>query len=266
MPNLDVFLGKVDRSKLSADNKAMWELFVTFYKEINAEKDKEIAELKGEVKSLQDRLQAIEDKQDVAGQYSRLDTLTISPKKDSEGVFLADTIPNFDKAENCKTIVRELFKDHLNLELAETDISICHRLQPPRKAKGDSQPPHDRRNIIIRFCRKDLISTIFKHCKQMSPPFYVNESLTPVRNSICYALRTLKKKYESIERVRSFKGVPQAFVRPPTQTTTRSDQRGQEKENLRRIDIPTVLELERFAKTHLDTTLQREKISIKNRV
>ena len=48
----------------------MWSLFVDFFKEINAEKDREIADLKREVKDLQDRLQEIEDKQDVAGQYS----------------------------------------------------------------------------------------------------------------------------------------------------------------------------------------------------
>ena len=49
----------------------------------------------------------------------------------------------------------------------------------------------------------------------MTPPFYVNESLTPVRSSICYALRTLKKKYSQIGRVRTFKGVrPKGFPPP----------------------------------------------------
>ena len=97
------------------------------------------------------------------------------------------------KAENTKEIVLKLFKDHLKLNLVDTDISIAHRLQPPRRTDASSQPPHDRRNIIIRFCRKDLIGTVFKHCKNMTPPFYVNESLTPVRTSISYALRALKK-------------------------------------------------------------------------
>ena len=102
MPNFDVFRGKIERSDLSADNKAMWSLFLDFNDEFNAAKDQEIASLKEEVSDLKTRLQKIEDKQDAAGQYSRLDTLTLSPKKDGSGQFLIETIPTYDKAENTK--------------------------------------------------------------------------------------------------------------------------------------------------------------------
>ena len=171
------------------------------------------------------------------------------------------------KLKTPKKIVLDLFKDHLKLQLADTDISIAHRLPPPRKASESAQSAHDRRNIIIRFCRKDLIGTIFKHCKQMTPPFYVNESLTPLRSNICYALRTLKKKSENIiDKVRSFKGVPQVFVTP-----TPPNARGRPKKknaNLTpiRIDIPSVLDLENFTQKYLNTTLREQDIIIKNRV
>ena len=273
MPNLDVFLGKIERSDLSSDLKSMWMLFVNFMKENDAEKDQEISNLKQEVSNLRDRLQTLEEKQDGAGQYSRLDTLIISPKKDNTGAFLSETVPTFDKAENTKDIVINLFKHHLKLNLKDTDISIAHRLQPPRRATGSSEPTHDRRNIIVRFCRKDLIGTIFKHCKNNPPPFYVNESLTPLRNNISYALRTLKKKYKVIEKVRSFKGVPQAFINPSKSATpaTRSAVKSKKKqpnanETLKRIDISTWLSLEDFARTHLNTTLQEEGIANKIRM
>ena len=267
MPNFDVFRGKIERSDLSADNKAMWSLFLDFNDELNAEKEREIASLKEEVSNLQARLQKIEDKQDAAGQYSRLDTLTLSPKKDGSGQFLVHTVPTYDKAENTKKIVLDLFKDHLKLELADTDISIAHRLPPPRKASESSQSAHDRRNIIIRFCRKDLIGTIFKHCKEMTPPFYVNESLTPLRSNISYALRTLKKKTENvIEKVRSFKGVPQVFVNPSPPPSTRGQRKKSANQTPIRIDITSVLELESFTKKYLNTTLQEQDIVIKNRV
>ena len=269
MPNLEAFLGKIDRSSLSPDAKALMTLFVDFFKECSAEKNEEIAILKKEVKSLNMRLQSLEDKQDVANQYSRLDTLTLSPKKNAEGSFHADTVPIFDSGENTKTIVRQLFKDHLKLDLADNDISIAHRLQAPKKANNSSTPSHDRRNIIVRFCRKDLMGTVFQHCKEMTPPFYVNESLTPLRSNICYALRTLKRKYNQIEKVRTFKGVPRVFIRQTSRPSTRQGARGRTTDaepNLTRIEVATILELETFAKSHLKTTLQEEKISMKTRV
>ena len=267
MPNFDAFLNRIEQSKLSSDLKAMWTLFVQFMQESDAEKDQEISNLKEEVSNLRDRLQNIEEKQDGAGQYSRLDTLIISPKKDDAGTFLSETVPTFDKAEDTKEIVIDLIKHHLKLNLKDTDISIAHRLQPPRRATASSEPSHDRRNIIVRFCRKDLIGTIFKHCKNNPPPFYINESLTPLRNNICYALRTLKKKYPAvIEKVRSFKGCPQAFINPtePTTPATRSKKTKKNQSNtnqtLTRIDISTWLALEKFAKDRLETTLQEERI------
>ena len=257
MPNLEVFIGKIDRSDMSAEGKALMHLFVDFFRESVNEKNEEIAKLKSEITSLHNRLQSVEDKADESNQYSRLDTLIISPKKDSNGKFVQNTVPILDKSENSKNIVRQLLKDHLKLDISDSDISIAHRLAPPRK---NEHPNEDRRNIIFRLCRKDLVGTIFSHCKNMSPPFYVNESLTPLRSKICYSLRKLKRKYPSIQKVRSFKGIPRVFLVP--KTSGRQTRRNiQDKDQLQKVDIPTVLQLEDFARTHLKTTLQEEGIS-----
>ena len=272
MSAIETMLTKIRRSGLSQELKELMSLFVELQKDSDAKKDAEIVKLKTEVTTLNKRLEAIENKLDETNQYSRLDTLTISPKKNLEtNAFLPDTVPVYDNAENTKNIVRELFRDHLRLELQDNDISIAHRLQQPKRARASNETDHDRRSIVVRFCRKDLIGTIFKHCKQNPPPFYVNESLTPQRRDICYALRKLKKSHSDVmEKVRTFKGIPRAFIKPPaTGRQTRQSQSRNTEDSTRtstRFDIPNWLELEKFVKDHLNTTLQQQGISSKNRV
>ena len=273
MSAIETMLTKIRRSGLSQELKELMSLFVELQKDSDAKKDAELVKLKTEVSTLNKRLEAVENKLDETNQYSRLDTLTISPKRDPEtNAYLPETVPVFDTAENTKNIVRDLIRDHLRLDLHENDISIAHRLQQPKRARGSSETDHDRRSIVIRFCRKDLIGTIFKHCKQNPPPFYVNESLTPQRRDICYALRKLKKSHPNIvEKVRTFKGVPRAFIIPAAASgrQTRQSQSRNTDDSTRtatRFDIPNWLELEKFVKDHLNTTLQQQGISSKNRM
>ena len=266
MPAFANFLTKVnDSSTLSPETKELMCLMFEALRECSAEKDELIGELKTEVASLQNRVERLESKLDEAGQYSRLDTITISPKKDVNGAFLPGTVPNFDQPKNTKNIVLQLFKDHLRLNLTDQDISISHRLQRPRSPTAD----HDRRNIIVRFCRKDLIGTIFRACKEMTPPFYINESLTPVRRTICYALRTLKKKHSNLKKVNTFKGVPRVFIAAPSgppSASTRARASVTTDTTLKRIEISTILELENFVRVHLKTNLHDEGITIRNRM
>ena len=272
MSAFDTMSSKIQRSGLSRELKEVMTLFVELFKESDAKKDAEIIKLKTEVTTLQKRLEVVENKLDETNQYSRLDTLTISAKKDPEtNSFLPDTLPVYDNAENTKNIVRELFRDHLSLELHDNDISIAHRLQPPKRRGGSTGAQQDRRSIVVRFCRKDLIGTVFSHCKQNPPPFYVNESLTPQRRDICYALRKLKRSHgDIIDKVRTFKGVPRVFVKTPSEgrQTRRSQSRATDDSasNLARIDIPNALELEKFVRDKLETTLQEQQITLKNRL
>ena len=262
MPDQTAFMEKIESSDLSEESKRLMSFIVDYFEECSKEKDKKIAKLKGQVKDMNARLQTFEQKQDEANQYSRLDCITISPKKDSSGSFVPNTIPNYDNAENTKQLVIDLFKDQLNLNLQNNDISIAHRLKPPRRSTNTTQQQHDRRNIVVRLCRKELVGTIFRHCKEMTPNFYVNESLTPVRHSICYALRTLKRKHgEIISKVQTFKGVPRVSI-----NLRRTSRAPQTEPATKRYDIPTILELENFARTVLKTTLPEQGISFKNRV
>ena len=260
MPDLMEFMEKINRTSLSEEHKKLVSLFAEFFQDTIKEKDERISKLEGQVTDLTTRLQSMEQKQDEANQYSRLDCITISPKKDTSGSFLANTVPNYESSENTKTLVLDLFKDQLALNLNSSDISIAHRLKPIKKSPNASSQ-HDRRSIVVRLCRKDLVGTIFKHCKEMKPNFYVNESLTPVRHSICYALRTLKRKFpDTIAKVNTFKGVPRAFVH--LRRTTRAST----SDPAKKYEISTILELETFTRNVLKTTLQEEGITIQNRV
>lgn len=236
-----MFIAKIDHADLSEDSRTMMKLFVSFFNEFHAEKNVKIQELNDEVKSLRERVQNLEHKIDDQSQNSILDHVVISPK-DNGG------LPVFTKDENPKQIVRKLFKDHLSLELTDNDISSAHRIGKVKVDPRTKKPAEDRRRILVRLGRNDLIPNIFSHCKESNPPFFVNESLTPTRGKICYILRKLKKKFScKITKVHTFKGVPRVFLksnRPSTRTA---------KDTF--IEIPTILKLESFVTDHLEKTL-----------
>ena len=190
MPDLTAFVAKVDRSDLSQDSKTLLRLFVDFFKEFAEEYNEKISGLNDEIVTLRNRVTTLEDKLDDASQYSRLDHIVVSHKVNEDN----NGLPVFTQGENSKQIVRDLFNEHLSLEIADSDISIAHRIGKVKKDPKTKKPLEDRRSIIVRLCRKELIGTIFSHCKEAEPPFFVNESLTPVRGKICYILRKLKKK------------------------------------------------------------------------
>ena len=226
------------------------------------------------IKSQDNRIQALENQQNTSSQYSRLNSITITPKRNENGSFMRNTVPAYSNSEDTKQIVRQLFKDHLHLELADSDISITHRLQPVMQRNTTGDRTHDRHKIVVRFCREDLVGTVFRHCKETIPPFYINELLTPVRSSICYALRTLKRKHPQIARVRTFKGVPRVFLHQEEQPDATAARRGTTqgttsasgREQMERVEISTLMELEDFTRDRLNTTLQEEGISLKIRV
>ena len=243
MPDINAFITKIDQAGLSEDSKKMMKLFVTFFNEFHTNNDDKIQELNDEVKSLRERVEKLEHKVEDQSQNNILDQLVISPK-DNGG------LPVVTKDENPKQIVRKLFQDHLSLELTENDISSAHRIGKIKVDPVTKKPAVDRRRILVRLGRKDLIPDIFTHCKESDAPFFVNESLTPTRGKICYILRKLKKKFSGkITKVHTYKGVPRVFLksnRPGPSTRTA-------KETF--IEIPTILKLESFVTDHLETTL-----------
>ena len=170
-------------------------------------------------------------------------------------------MPKEERAENSKAIVLNLLNNSLDVGLIENDISICHRFGKPSTDKNKS------RNIIAKFCRRDIIDDIFKKCSTMKPNFFVNHSQTPNRAKISYLLRQLKRKDPSkIVAVVATNGDPVALV-PASNRPIRSTQRqpfssqsdasgSRSRIHTKRVIITTKLELEQFVRDYFHTTLQ----------
>ena len=147
-------------------------------------KDVKIGELHGEIKSLKLQVSKLEDRIDQNESYERRDTLVFSGK----------VIPVVKADENCAELVCKLLLDNLRLVVSPNDISIAHRLGP----KPTNQTP-DRRNVIVKFCKRNAKIDILSSARRAKPKdFYVNESLTPLRQSSAYAIRKAKIEFPTI--------------------------------------------------------------------
>ena len=132
--------------------------------------------------------------------YERRDTLFISGK----------TLPVVENGEITSYICSQLMKEKLKINLNPADISISHRIG--RKPASQAE---DRRNIILKLCKRDVKHTLLSACRKTKPrDFYLNESLTPVRGKIMYALRRMKRESNGrVTGVSSFDGRVVAWVK-----------------------------------------------------
>ena len=144
----------------------------------------EISSLKTKIKSQEKthtaHLDSLSVKIDSNEQYERRDALVLS----------GPLVPEGTDREDCKQLIQRLFRDHTRLNINISDISIAHRL-------GRTTSGADKRSIIFKLCRRDLVHDIFAACKSHKPNFFVNTSLTPLRSKILYALRLLRRKFPS---------------------------------------------------------------------
>ena len=112
------------------------------------------------------------------------------------------------------------------------DISRSHRL-----GKRPINQVNDKRNIIVKLCRRDMKRDILSACRNMKPNMYVNESLTPVRNTIMYVLRQAKRKRHSrVVGCTSIGGRVFAWVKPDGDT--------QQNSRHRKVQVNTHMDLE----------------------
>ena len=72
------------------------------------ERNAQISELNSEVKSLKDKVRSLEKNADDADAYERRDTL----------IFNGPSIPTPNQQENCSTIVQDLVKNQLKLNIS----------------------------------------------------------------------------------------------------------------------------------------------------
>lgn len=231
---------KISTAKLSEDgklivdaiNRHLLEMKQEFIEKLE-EKNKLVDDLRIEVDTLKLKVSNMEEKLDDADAYERRDTL----------LFSGSDVPHGSDGENCANIVIDLVKDKLKLNLQRSDLSVCHRLG----RKPVSQQP-DKRNIVVKLCRRDLKADILYACRQVKPNMYVNESLTPIRGTIMYVLRQMKKKFpDKVSGCSSLDGKVFAWVRPAGPAVAGSRNA--------RWPINSLLKLQQFSTDVLNTPL-----------
>ena len=168
----------------------------------------ELESAKLDIRSLRENISKIEASVDEGDSYQRRDTL----------IFSCSEIPAFQSNENCSNIARTLIREKLRLSIEPT-ISTAHRLgKLPVSASTV-----DRRPIIVKLCQRDSKDQIYSAARTVKHNgLYVNESLTPTRRSILYALRQIKRAHpQLVNGCSSFDGKVFAYTKPsPTAPPT----------------------------------------------
>ena len=171
--------------------------------ETAARKTAENSLLKEELTKKTKKIAELEAQLDEQDQYVRRESL----------VFSGDSIPVCKPAENCIEIVSKLVAEKLgpDLKISPNDVSVAHRLgKKPATAV-------DRRNIIVRFCRRNLKYDIINNARKAKPSgLFINESLTPVRQRITSAIRAAKRKFpDVISGYNTVDGNIFLYIKPP---------------------------------------------------
>ena len=192
MPPRRNVVGGLDVAKLGEENKLIVSLLRDEIRSMKAElielvnaKNERIEKCEGELIMLKTEVRKLKNELDDTDSYQRRETVILS----------GNGVPVGNNDENCKNVVCNLVKNQLKLNLKPEDISTAHRLG----RKPDSQRP-DKRNIIVKLCRRDLKQELIRASRTQVAPrnLYVNESLTPTRKKILFHLRQMKRAHPNI--------------------------------------------------------------------
>ena len=147
-------------------------------------KSTEISCLREEVKDLKLTVGRLEERIDDADCYERRDTLIVS----------GSAVPPGTPDEVCRNVVMGVFKDELKLNISSSDISTAHRVGK----RPVTQSP-DNRKIAVKLCRRDLKRDLLSSRRTLKPDgLFISESLTPVRNTIMFVLRKIRRAHPNI--------------------------------------------------------------------
>ena len=201
--NMDSELGK-----LSPESKVLFDQmqthFQTEFSKFKAEVTKTFDANKRKISNLENRVNTLEtklaekdsdlakmrDDADWADQYERKDMVILS------GRAVHDT-----NEGDVNSLVKDLLKAHLKIDIDPTDINTAHYLAPlQRNSVHGNASAAPKRNIVVKFVRRDVKKMVIKASRGKRPnaTFYANESLTPLRRKIHHALRNLRKNEPAI--------------------------------------------------------------------
>ena len=205
------------------------------------EKDAEINELLATNTDLREQVSTLDEKLDALNAYSRKDTIIVS-----------GALPQPVQNEASHILVRELLSSKFpSVTIEENDISVAHRLQPKRANRDGTTPPP---NIVVKLVRRNVKLQLIKASraqnKDAPDKLFVNESLTPQRNTVLQTLIKLKKDHKVVKGVTSMQGEVYAYMEHPAAAAADGDSPGGRHRDTRHR-INTVAQLKKFCVEHL---------------
>ena len=113
------------------------------------EKDAIIEDLQATNTALREEVSTLDGKLDALNAYSRKDTIIVS-----------GALPQPAQNEESHNVVRDLLNQKFpSVKIADSDISVAHRLQPKKPIADGSTPPP---NIIVKLVRRNLKLQLIK--------------------------------------------------------------------------------------------------------
>ena len=164
--------GEQDLSSLSEDGRLIVtilerkiENILKFFSEEIRKRDDGIDKLEKDVLGLRRNVARLEEKVNDAEAYERRDAVVIS----------GDALPEVTVGENVNHLACSIVREKLKLSLDPSEVSAAHRLG----AKPKNQLT-DKRNIIVKLCRRETKRELISACKNLKPSgLFINENLTP---------------------------------------------------------------------------------------
>ena len=205
-----------------------------------ARKTSEINELKIEMNIYKNRMIKVEE---ILGSAE-------TKLRQNNAVFSGDDIPIGGTGENCTQIIRDVLANKIKLVVPTADIEAAYRVGKT-KPNTNGQPGRAT-PILVKFKNPDIKRNIFETCKIVKPKFFVNDDLSPIKQTILYVLRQAKKKHPAIvSGCSSLDGNIYTWIKP---------QNPSEGSNNRRMMVNTLEKLKSFCsntvKSGLETFIQ----------
>ncbi|KAK3888072.1 hypothetical protein Pcinc_007862 [Petrolisthes cinctipes] len=138
----------------------------------------QISGLSQEVIGLQNRIQELKTNQDNLDQYQRRDTVIIK----------GPALPQESTNDHTASIVVTTIKDNQKININPNDISVTNRLGPQKQQRN--------RSFIVKFLNRSLKHDLIDACVSLRPQLYINESLTPKRESLFSPILTIRKTHK----------------------------------------------------------------------
>ena len=122
---------------------------------------------------------------------------------------------------------------------------MAHRLGP-KPTSGI-----DRRSIIVKFVRRSLKDEILKTArKKKAQDLYINESLTPTRQSITHAIRNARREFpEKVSGYTTIDGSIYVWIKPPNPTAPGARDS--------RMEVSTLAKLDKFCQKNFSFPSER---------